>query len=336
MPPKGLIHALMLDGSGGAKELVWQESSPESSQIANPQISTPSNTTQENLWLHFNYDEPESQQWIENNSGLNRIAVESLLSEETRPHVLTRGDNLLIVLRGVNLNPGEDPEDMVSLRVWTDGKRLISTRKRKLLSTEDVLDSLRDQVGPENIASLLVDWIDRIVRRMSSTVDNLEDDVLAIEDKLFSDENSGIRTALLRARKQSIGIRRYLSPQREALNRLIGEPLSWLDDFNRLRLRSIADRQIRHIEDIDAVTERARMAQEELSNKISEQMNKRSYVLTIVAAIFLPLGFFTGLMGINVGGMPGVDYSQAFWIVLGICSGILGLLLMVFYWRKWL
>jgi hypothetical protein len=28
---------------------------------------------------------------------------------------------------------------------------------------------------------------------------------------------------------------------------------------------------------------------------------------TIVAAIFLPLGFFTGLMGIKVGGMPGVE-----------------------------
>ncbi|MFT6986244.1 MAG: zinc transporter [Psychromonas sp.] len=320
--PKGFIHALILDGEGGMRKLNWQEFSAIDS-------------TETNLWLHFDYSEDESQEWIKNHSGLNEIAVDTLLTEDSRPHVLRRGSNLLLALRGVNLNPASDLDDMVSLRLWTNGKRLISTRKRVLLSTEDLLASLNEGSGPNNIASLLTDWVDRIVRRMSDTVDKLEDDLLEIEEQLFTSEPSATRSALLQLRKQSIGIRRYIAPQREALNRLIGEPISWLNELNGLQLRSIADRQIRHIEDIDAVREQAGMVKEELNSNIAEQMNRRSYVLTIVAAIFLPLGFFTGLMGINVGGMPGVEYNPAFWIVVAMCLGITAILMGLFYWKRW-
>jgi zinc transporter len=59
-------------------------------------------------------------------------------------------------------------------------------------------------------------------------------------------------------------------------------------------------------------------------------------MLTIVAGIFLPLGFLTGLMGINVGGMPGVEESSAFWIVVAVCIGILALQLFLFWRWKWL
>ena len=72
-----------------------------------------------------------------------------------------------------------------------------------------------------------------------------------------------------------------------------------------------------------------------MASTVSEQMNARMYVLSIVAAIFLPLGFFTGLMGINVGGMPGVEDPAAFWMVVGLCVAFSVLLAAVFRWRKW-
>jgi zinc transporter len=103
-----------------------------------------------------------------------------------------------------------------------------------------------------------------------------------------------------------------------------------------MQLREISDRLIRHIEDIDAVRERAAVTQEELLSQISEQMNKRMYVLSIVAAVFLPLGFFTGLMGINVGGMPGVEHEQAFWVVAALCVAVTSVLGIVFRYKKWL
>ncbi|TDG11355.1 hypothetical protein E2F43_18370 [Seongchinamella unica] len=75
---------------------------------------------------------------------------------------------------------------------------------------------------------------------------------------------------------------------------------------------------------------------EELVTRVSEEMNRRSYVFTVVATIFLPLGFFTGLMGINVGGMPGVDADAAFWIVVAMCAGIMVALALLFRLNRWL
>lgn len=65
------------------------------------------------------------------------------------------------------------------------------------------------------------------------------------------------------------------------------------------------------------------------------RLNQRMYLLSIVAATFLPLGFFTGLMGINVGGMPGVEDQKAFWVVTRLCFVLFVLLTNVLRWRKW-
>ena len=114
------------------------------------------------------------------------------------------------------------------------------------------------------------------------------------------------------------------------------EKLSWFKSSYQMQLREISDRLVRHIEDIDAVRERAALAQEELLSRVSEQMNERMYVLSMVAAVFLPLGFFTGLMGINVGGMPGVENNEAFWVVVALCVAVMLVLAVVFRWKRWL
>jgi zinc transporter len=321
--PNGLIHALLLDGKGGTTPLSWASISEwEPGQGC--------------LWLHFNYESPASREWLENSSGLSEIALSALISEETRPRAFNRGDALLLSLRGVNLSPGQDPEDMISLRIWTDGQKVISSRRRKLLSTQDVIDELEAGQGPGNAAELLVAWVDRLVWRMHETIEDLEEQVLAFEDRILSGETEGIRLGIAQLRKRSISIRRYLAPQREAMNRLVNENLSWLGELNRLQLREINDRLIRYIEDIDEVRDRAALTHEELFAHVSEQINERSYVFTVVATIFLPLSFFTGLMGINVGGMPGVEDSTAFWIVVAMCFALTGLLALFFRWKRWL
>lgn len=321
--PQGLLHALLLDGNGGALTPAWQD----------VQKWIPEHGC---LWLHFNCEEPDVSEWLHEKGHLKDLAAEALLSQETRPRTTNLGGELLLALRGVNLNPGSNPEDMVAIRLWSDGQRVISSERRRLLSTEDVLERTEAGIGPVDATSLIVDLIDRIVYRMSDTVDNFENDVMTLEEQVMFETPHNLRYDLAQLRKQTISLRRYLAPQREALNRLVLEKLGWITDDHRMQLREISDRLIRHIEDIDAVRERAAVTQEELLSRISEQMNQRMYVLSIVAAVFLPLGFFTGLMGINVGGMPGVEYEGAFWAVVALCVGVTALLGIVFRFKKWL
>lgn len=322
-PPSGLLHALILDRSGGAREATGREIE-ESAQ------------GQDCLWLHFSLEEPVTRTWIVEKSGLSDVAAAALISEETRPRALHRGSRLLLALRGVNPTIAAEPGDMISLRIWTDGKRVISTRFRGLPSTDAVVRKLKAGTGPADAPGLLVALVDGLVDRLKETVDDLEDQVLALDEQVLRGELEGVRMALSELRKQVVSIRRYLAPQREAMNRLVAADLPWLNEDHRIFLRETTDRLLRHIEDIDEVRDRAVLSQEELLTQVSEAMNKRAYVFTVVATIFLPLGFLTGLMGINVGGMPGVNSDLGFWVVVGLCVILMALLALMFRFNRWL
>jgi zinc transporter len=315
--------AYQLDGQGGGRQLEVNE------------IGT-ALTEEATLWVHLNYTDAQDKKWLTESSSLDPLVVEALLVEETRPRTTVIGDGLLIALRGVNLTPGADPDDMVAIRLWIDNNRIITTRKRDLLSVADLIEQLKAGRGPENSADFIVELADRLVWRMSDTVDNFEDRVADLEDRVLETSSSSLRYDLATLRRQVITLRRYLAPERDALARLIMEKVSWLDDGHRLRLRETSDRLIRHIEDLDAVRERAAVTQEELLSRLSEQMNTRMYVLSLVAAIFLPLGFLTGLLGVNVGGIPGADYPQAFLIFIVLMIIVVVVQIVLFRWKKWL
>ena len=87
---------------------------------------------------------------------------------------------------------------------------------------------------------------------------------------------------------------------------------------------------MRYIEDLESARDRAAVTQEELSARLAEDMNRNTYLLSIVAALFLPLGFITGLLGINVGGIPGADVKWAFAAVCGMLAVIVALQVWLF------
>jgi zinc transporter len=121
-----------------------------------------------------------------------------------------------------------------------------------------------------------------------------------------------------------------------AVDRLHGELLSWMDDPDRLTLREITDRLVRHIEDLDTMRERAPVVQEQVASRQAEQLHRRMYVLSIVATVFLPLGFLSRLLGVNVGGLPGAEYPWAFPISSGLLIAVVGVPLCYFRKKDWL
>lgn len=317
------IHAWLLNGSGGATALNWPR----------VQAWQPENGI---LWIHFDYTDNAAQSWLVDKSRLAPLVSEALLTEETRPRVTSVEDGLLIALRGVNHNQGADPEDMVAIRLWVEEGRIISTSRRALLSVSDLVSQLQSGKGPCSTADLLTELTDLMVWRMSDTIDQYEEMIDDLENRVLDAKDSELRYELSSLRRSVIAMRRYLAPERDALARLIIDKSRWLDEGNRMRLREVADRLMRHVEDLDAVRERASVTHEELLSRISEQMNQRMYMLSVVAAIFLPLGFLTGLLGINVGGIPGAESPLGFTIFSAIIAGIVTLQLWFFHHKRWL
>lgn len=321
-PDKGLVAAYTLNGAGGGKSLSWEEV-----QAWNDESGF--------LWIHLDITNPVAQDWIKTEGNLDELVAEALLADETRPRSSIMTNGLLVMLRGVNMNPGSDPEDMVAIRIWVEGKRVITTRKRRLLTIDDMRRYIARNEGPATPGELLVMLSDGLVNRMSSVIDNIDEEIDRLESDVVESENPRLRSELAALRTQVIGLRRYLSPQREAMVRLSQDKMPWLTDADRMRLREVSDRMIRYVEDLDAVRERAAVVQEELASRLAEQMNKRMYMLSMVAAVFLPLGFLTGLLGINVGGIPGTDYPYAFEWVTGLLVIVVMLQILIFKRQRW-
>lgn len=285
------------------------------------------------LWLHLDYAEEGVRKWLFEESGIDAISCEALLAEETRPRVVSSSDSLLLILRGVNCNPGADPEDMVSIRMWFDEHRIISMRHRRVMAVDDINKSIELGKGPDSVNDFMVMVANKLVERMGDVISAIDDGVDELEDLVLTEESHELRAKLANLRRQTISMRRYISPQREVLARLQNERISWLSDIDRIRIREIAERTARFVDDLDSARDRAAITQEELNSRLSEQMNKTMYILSIVAAIFLPLGLITGLLGVNVGGIPGTESIYGFTFV-SISLVVFAFIQYLFFKRK--
>jgi zinc transporter len=319
-----LNHALLLDRNGSAKELSYDDIN--SNQLPNNGI----------LWVHFDYSSQMAKDWIRNKSGIDSVAMDALLTEETRPRTTILNDSFLIALRGVNLNPNSKPEDMVSIRLFISDNLIITTKRRNLLSVDEIIDSLKKGVGPKSSSEFLNELTYRVTSRMENVIGELEDRTDFLEESLVDFKDLKFRSELLAIRRETIILRRYLFPQKEAISKLYHDKVTWLNEYEKLELRETNDQVMRYIEELDTIKDKVALIQEDLANKLSEQMNKKMYVLSIISVIFLPLSFLTGLLGINVGGIPGANNDNAFYIFVGVLALIVTSQLIIFKRNRWI
>ena len=252
------------------------------------------------------------------------------------PH--PHGNDLLLIVRGINHAEGAAPEDMISIRAWIEPSRVITLRHRRSRSIDAIAGDLKRGAGPRNAGELASELVERVVEHCSSRVDWLGDSIAACEDQILTD-NAGVselRTKLADLRRRAIALRRFLAPQREALAKLTHAQMRWFESEHRARVTEVADRMTRTVEELDAARDRAAITQEELGSRIAELTNRRIYMLSLITAIFLPLGFVCTLLGMNVGGQPLRDVSWAFWVVLAAFAIGSAIQIWLFKRRGWL
>jgi zinc transporter len=310
----GLVHALVLDGRGGARSIARTEL--EGLQLA------PS----ESVWLHWDRSHPQTQTWLRTASGLSEFVCDLMLEENTRPRLLPLPDDeMLLFLRGVNLNPGAEPEDMVSVRIFAAAQQVISLRLRSLRATDELIDLLNAGKGPKSasellvyLAQLLTDKVQAVVSELTELVDDMEDRIDA--DERYVPEHGN----MVHIRRRAAGMRRFLAPQREIYAQLTRSKLPWFVEDDSDYWNELNNSLTRYLEELELTRERVGLVLEAEDRRLNERMSRTMYRFGIITGIFLPMSFITGLLGINVGGMPGANSPWGFLIacLLMIAVGV--------------
>ncbi|MDE1996593.1 MAG: zinc transporter ZntB [Rhizobiaceae bacterium] len=307
----GLRFAIKLDGRGGCAQL---DMARLCASKADGGI----------MWLHFERDHPAAADWVTRESGFDPFVVEALLEEDSRPRVEPVDDGLLIILRGVCAAPpeeaGEKPDDidLVPLHLWVDSNRIVSLRDsgHYITALRDIRISLDKGKGPQRTGDLLALIGDKLVRDLEPVLDGMDEEVDTLDEMIFHGNASEVRERLKLLRRRAVQLRRYLAPQRDALNRIEHDDAPWLAERDKLRLREVIDKLMRYIEYLDAIRDRTGILHDDLSTVISERIARNSNRLAALAALLLPPSVVAGLFGMNVGGIPGVNDTWAFVIIV--------------------
>lgn len=315
-----LITAWIFDGQGGGTEVSLQ--------------NLPSDYTGKLIWLHLDRTHGDARDILHQVATINEEAENRLFAETTRPRCEPFDKGYLINLRGVNINPGTDPVDMISARIWIDDNVIVSLRRQPMKVFQNIREKLQAGTGPENQGDFIADISNMITDQMGPIIEAIDTDVTRFEDmeKLPDDTEQ----AITGQRQMVVKLSRYVKPQKEVLANLSLLSAPWIDEQQKIRIRQALNSVTFYVEELIEINERMEILKDSLRQQSSERISHTMYVLSVVAGIFLPLGFLTGLLGINVGGMPGVEDKNAFWIVL-LLVAVIGIAEYAYFkWKKWI
>lgn len=286
-------------------------------------------------WLHLDVEHQGSAEWLSRSPLIPDPVREALAGNSTRPRVTCLGEGALVVLRSINFANDSHADELIVLRIYITGRLIVTTRRQPIQAVEEILDDLQKKQGPEDSGSWLVAMSDALTDHTSEFIEDLHDKIIALENALL-DQQIPPRGQLSHLRKQLIVLRRYMTPQRDVFSRLASEHLPWMTDDDRRRMQDIADRLRRGLDDIDGAIARTAVVADEINSLMAEAINRRSYIMSLMAMIFLPTTFLTGLFGVNLGGIPGNSERYGF---AQFCLVLVIVIAGVAWWlkqRRWL
>ncbi|MEA3041120.1 MAG: zinc transporter [Sphingomonadales bacterium] len=287
------------------------------------------------LWIHLEGRDEHDLSFLKEHQEIPDIAANALVATETRPRCDPMEDGAIVNLRGPGDVDPADSDKLVSIRMWVRRNRVTSLSRRTLSATGAAI-KLFDSGRIRDAGDLVAAFAREISRQLDPEVAALGDELDRCESELDAGNLYRLRTAIAEIRSDAIAFRRFVAPNRDALVELAGLDFDWLAEDDRLHIREAADRFARMTEELEAVRERAALLHEQLTDLRAEQLDQRSLLISIVAFIFLPLTFITGLLGMNVEGIPYAHTRWAFWGVVAFCV-LVGLAVLLFFVRhKWL
>lgn len=271
-------------------------------------------------WLHFDSVGEGTLAWLRENAGLDPLALKAASAPRARPRMSHFGETLLVVLRAANLNEGQEREDLVSLRILISPRQIVTLCRVRVAAAESVAAQMRAGQEPREPVELLAQLVNEVASALHEFIEEigsrLDDCEVAVADPAQTSD----RGSIVEVRRQLIALRKSLMPQRDVLERLYREPHGTLGQHQRTLLREPSHRVARLVDELEAARERAAVLMEEVGMQATEELNRRIYLFTVIAGIFMPLTFLASMLGMNVGGIPMADHPQGLLLIGGVMA----------------
>lgn len=315
---RGLLFGFRLEPSGRATplglELVDRSRPPERP-----------------LWLHFNFVDRRALEWVRDCAWLGQEARASLLSSEHHVRLEALGGGLVGALSDIL---ADDPDEFGVFHLYADQLCLVTGRRRGVAAAGLLRRDLAAGLQVEGIPALLNALLQRLVGLHKRQVVAHEGEIDEAEDAVLGGQDG--EAGFGRRRRAMARLRRQMVADRHALTALVEQLPPWWDAPAAKVLAQLEGVLTSAIQDLELTQERARLLGEEMDSRLAERTSRNLYVVSVAAALFLPITLISGIFGMNVGGLPWLGDPAGFAWVIG-CMLVSVLLAFAFiHWRRML
>ncbi|EJW10320.1 Magnesium and cobalt transport protein CorA [Rhodovulum sp. PH10] len=273
------------------------------------------------LWLHFNLADTRCNAFLKT-LAFPPEAVEALVGPDTHQQLQAETGCVYGVIADLSRTFEGVTDDIALLHFAMTDRLLVSARRRPLNAVDAVRWTLRRGQKVSSTAALL----ELIVDQVAAAIDRLADDIALhmdrIEERILDGGRSDDRQSLGVFRRTTVRLHRQLTGLRVLFHRLEAQEPDELGPALALDSARLSQRLDGLDQEIEALRERARMLQDEISGQVAEETNRNLRVLSIVTILFLPPTLIAGFFGMNLPGMPYAENHAGFWdgVVVALLS----------------
>ncbi len=266
---------------------------------------------------------------------LHPLALEDAINVPQRPKAEAYERFQLFITRMTRCDTGAEV-DVEQLSIFFGPTFVLTLQERYGDIFDPVRERIRSGVGP--IRRLGPDYlayaiIDTVVDGYYPVLETIGDFLETLEEETLERAQPIHLRRMYEAKRQLLGLRRAIWPQREAINALIRTEHPLVSEMVRLHLRDCYDHAVQVIDVTESYRELVGTLMDLYLSIMGQRTNEVMKVLTIMATIFIPLTFVAGVYGMNFTHMPELAWPWAYPAVLGVMALTAGAMI-AYFWRK--
>ncbi len=286
-----------------------------------------------NLWFHFDAPTDEELRFLQEDLKIHHLTLEDIVKQNQRPKIESFEDYVYIAIHPLlrekkwKIEPSE--LDLLLGRHW-----IVSVHYGSLpglIENSHFHARIAAALG-RGTDFLLYTLVDLVVDSYFPILDDIEDEIDSLEDRLIARARFADMNRLLAFKRSLVHIRRAVSPQREVFNQLTRHDFPFIQPGNLVYFRDVYDHLIRITEELDSLRDILSGALEIHLASTSNQLNVTMKRLTAWGTIFVVITAIAGIYGMNFKFMPELEWRYGYFAVMSLMVLIsLGL---YFYFKK--
>jgi magnesium transporter len=295
------------------------------------------------IWLDIMGDCGLQEALLHNVFGLAPITIDTMREEKERAKFTEQDAYFYLVMHGLAFDTHTNEADTPKLDIILGKNFIITSHRVSLPCLEALLEEAQEKSTDEHLMSrgmafLLYTLLDALVDSYFPVLDDIDEIIDDLEDVTVNSTSNDVQVRIFRIKRSLAQMRRVISPQVEVVNSLIARSGKFIPAKAEPYFADVHDHLLRAFEVLDSYRDLMSGMLEVYLTTVSNRLNVVMKQLTIIATIFMPITFITGVFGQNFGHLPQVEHDNGylFWIVLAFMGLISVVQIWYFKKREWL